>query len=281
MTAITGTPDQLTEATEVAGAARGASVTATIATVSMRGVRRYMRTPQLLVFSVISIVIFMVLFRYIFGGAINLGSLRYVEFLVPGFVLTSVLITGTGVSVGVAEHIEQGSFDRLRSLPVPRVALAAGQVTGETVIVAWGIAVTAALGFAFGFRLHGSASQALFASALCVICGFAFVWMFVGIGLLAGNAQSAQGMSMAAYPLIFISSAYVPIRTLPGWMQPIAAHQPVTIMCNAVRSLALGNPAVAGLGHTTTYWVILSLVWAAGLVVIFAPLAAIGYSRSP
>jgi ABC-2 type transport system permease protein len=284
MTASTQTGAQRTHATgatEVTPAASDAGVIATVTTVAMRGVRRYMRTPQLLVYSIISLAIFMVLFRYIFGGAIHLGPVPYVDFLVPGFVLTSVLITGTGVAAGVAEHIEQGSFDRLRSLPVPRVALAAGQVTGDTVIVAWGVAVTAAMGFAVGFRLRGSAAQALFACALCVLCGFAFLWMFVGIGLVAGNAQSAQGMSMAVYPLIFVSSAYVRVDTLPGWLQPIAEHQPVTIMSNAVRSLALGNPAAAGLSHTTTYWVVLSLVWAAGLVVMFAPLAIIGYRRSP
>lgn len=268
-------------ATDVTPAARGAGVIATVVAVASRGVRRYMRTPQLLVFSIIGLAVFMVLFRYIFGGAIHLGSVRYVDFLVPGFVLASVLITGTGVAAGVAEHIEQGSFDRLRSLPVPRVALAAGQVAGDIVIVAWGVIVTVAMGFAVGFRLHGSVAEALAACALCVLCGFAFLWMFVGIGLVAGNAQSAQGMSMAVYPLIFVSSAYVRVDTLPGWMQPIAAHQPVTIMSNAVRSLALGNPAAVGLGHTTMYWVVLSLVWAAGLVLVFAPLAIIGYRRSP
>jgi ABC-2 type transport system permease protein len=261
--------------------ARGAGVITTVATVAMRGVRRYMRTPQLLVFSTISSAIFIVLFRYIFGGSIHLRSVAYVDFLVPGFVLTSVLLTGTGVAAGVAEHIEQGWFDRLRSLPVPRVALAAGQVAGDTVIVAWFVAVSAAMGFLVGFRLHGSLAQALLAYALCVVCGFAFMWVFVSIGLLAGNAQSAQGMSMAAYPLMFVSSAFVRVDTLPGWMQPIAEHQPITIMSNAVRSLALGNPAAAGLGHDTTYWVLLSLVWALGLVAIFAPLAATGYRRSP
>lgn len=153
-------------------------------------------------------------------------------------------------------------------------------MAGDTVIIALGVAVTVAMGFAAGFRLHGSVTQALAACALCVLCGFAFLWMFVGIGLVAGNAQSAQGMSMAVYPFIFISSAYVRVGTLPGWLQPIAAHQPVTIMSNAVRSLALGNPAAAGLGHTTTYWVVLSLVWAAGLAVMFAPLAIIRYRRS-
>jgi ABC transporter DrrB family efflux protein len=261
--------------------AHGAGVIATVATVAMRGVVRYMRTPQLLVFSIISLAVFMVLFRYIFGGEIHLGSVAYVDFLVPGFVLTSVLITGTGVAVGVAEHIEQGWLDRLRSLPVPRVALAAGQVAGDTVIVAWYVAVSAAMGFLVGFRLHGSLAQALLAYALCVVCGFAFNWVFVSIGLLAGSAQSAQSVSIAAYPLMFVSSAFVRVNTLPGWMQPIAEHQPITIMGNAVRSLALGNPAAAGLGHDTTYWVLLSLVWALGVVVVFAPIAAIGYRRSP
>lgn len=280
MTAITGTAGRLSETADLTGAAPGAGVAATLTTVALRGVRRYMRTPQLLVYGLVGVTTFMVLFRYIFGGAVHIGSLRYVEFLVPGFVLTSVLITGTSISVGVAEHIEQGSFDRLRSLPVPRVALAAGQAAGETIIVAWGVSFTAALGFAFGFRLQGSVGQGLLAYALCVVCGFAFVWMFVGLGLVAGSAQSAQGMSMAVYPFLFVSSAYVPVHTLPGWMQPIAEYQPITVMSNAVRSLALGGPAAASLGHTTTYWAALSLVWAAGIVLVFAPLAAIGYSRS-
>ena len=280
MTASAQAGGQRIHATEVTPAVNGAGVIATVVTVAMRGVRRYMRTPQMLVFNLVGLATFGFLFRFIFGGAIHLGSVPYVDFLVPGFVLTSVLITGTGVAVGVAEHIEQGSFDRLRSLPVPRIALAAGQVAGDTVIVAWGVAVTVAMGFAVGFRLHGSVAQALAACALCVLCGFAFLWMFVSIGLVAGNAQSAQGMSMAVYPLIFISSAYVRVGTLPGWLQPIATYQPVTIMSNAVRSLALGNPAAAGLGHTTTYWVLLSLVWAAGLAVMFAPLAIIRYRTS-
>jgi ABC-type multidrug transport system permease subunit len=87
-------------------------------------------------------------------------------------------------------------------------------------------------------------------------------------------------MSMLAYPLIFVSSAYVQVDTLPGWMQPVAEHQPVTVMCNAVRSLALGDPSLAGLGHTTTHWVVLSLVWSAGILAVFAPLASALYRRS-
>jgi ABC-2 type transport system permease protein len=264
----------------IAPPGRGASMGAAVKVMATRTVRKYMRSPQLLVMSLVSGAIFIVLFRYIFGGAIDLGLVPYVDFLIPGMVATSVLITGTGIAVGVAEDRDDGFFDRLRSLPTPRIALPAGRVIGDTAILAWGAAVTAAMGFLVGFELHGTLGEALLAFGLCVVCGFAFCWLFVCMGLVAGSAQAAQGMSMLAYPLIFVSSAYVPVDTLPGWMQPVAEHQPVTVMCNAVRSLALGDPALAGLGHTARYWVVLSLVWSAGILAVFAPLAAALYRRS-
>ena len=269
------------EARRLTPAGRSAGMGAAVMVVAARTLRKYMRSPQLLVMSLVSGAIFIVLFRYIFGGAIDFGSVPYVDFLIPGMVLTSVLITGTGIAIGVAEDSDQGFFDRLRSLPAPRIALPAGRVVGDTAIVAWGTAVTAAMGFLVGFELHGTLVEALLAFGLCVVCGFAFVWMFVCMGLVAGNAQAAQGISMLAYPIIFVSSAYVRVDTLPGWMQPVAEHQPVTVMCNAVRSLALGDPALAGLGHTTTYWAVLSLIWSAGILAVFAPLAVALYRRSP
>jgi ABC transporter DrrB family efflux protein len=259
---------------------RVASPYTTTVAVATRLLRRYLRSPQLLVMSLVSGAIFVLLFRYIFGGDIQSGPVPYVDFLIPGMVLTSVLIVGPGTAVSVAGDSEQGFDDRLRSLPVPRLALLGGRALGESIIVAWSIAVTAAIGFVVGFRLQGSIAGSLAAYALCVVCGFAFIWVFVCMGLVAGNAQSAQGIAMVAYPLIFISSAYVPVRTLPGWMQVVAEHQPVTVMCNAVRSLALGDPARAGLGHTTIYWVTFSLIWSAAIVALFAPLAVALYRRS-
>jgi ABC-2 type transport system permease protein len=275
MTVVTSTTDSVTPSGAIVPNARSAGVLATVVTVANRTLRKYVRTPQLLVFSIVNVAIFLVLFRYIFGGAIDLGPVAYVD-----FVLTTALIIGTGIAVGVAEDVDQGFFDRLRSLPVPRIALAGGRALGDTLVVAWILAVTVAMGFLAGFRLHGSLGEALIAYMLCLVCGFAFVWMFICMGLVAGNAQSAQGMSMAVYPLLFISSAYVRVDTLPGWMQPVAERQPITIMSNAVRSLALGDPALAAVGHTTTYWVVLSLMWAAGIILLFAPLAAMRYRRS-
>lgn len=270
-----------TGARPAAPAGRTAGIGATVSAVAVRTLRKYMNTPQLLVTTIVGGATFMILFRYIFGGALRFGTVPYVDFLIPGMVMTSVLITGTGNAVGVAEDNDQGFSDRLRSLPAPRIGLLAGRALGDTGVVAWGTAFTAALGFALGFRLHGTAGQALLAFGLCLACGFAFLWVFICIGLVSRNAQAAQGFSMLAYPVIFVSSAYVRVNTLPGWMQPVAEHQPVTIMCNAVRSLALGNPALAGLGHTTTYWALLSLAWAAGITLVFAPLATTLYRRSP
>jgi ABC-2 type transport system permease protein len=264
-----------------APASRTAGAGATISVLAVRTLRKYMRSPQLLVTTVVGGAMFMILFRFIFGGSIHFGTVPYVDFLIPGMVMTSVLITGTGIAVGVAEDSDQGFSDRLHSLPAPRLALLAGRAVGDTGVLVWGTAVTAAIGFALGFRLHGTAAQALLAFGLCVVCGFAFLWIFICIGLASRNAQAAQGLSMLAYPVIFVSSAYVRVNSLPGWMQPVAQHQPITVMCNAVRSLALGDPALAGLGHTTTYWALLSLAWAAGLTLVFALLAAALDRRSP
>ena len=280
MTVAPVPPSADTATLELTPAGRSAGTGTAVRVVAMRTVRKYMRSPPLVVFSLVNGAIFIVLFRYIFGGAIDFGRIPYVDFLIPGMVATSMLIAGWGIAVGVAEDRDQGFFDRLRSLPAPRIALPAGRVVGDTFVVAWGTATTAAMGFLVGFRLHGTLGQALLAFGLCVVCGFAFVWIYVCVGLVAGNAQAAQGIALLVYPLLFVSSAYVRVDTLPGWMQPFAEHQPVTVICNAVRSLALGDPGLAGLSHTTTYWTVLALIWSAGILAVFAPLAVALYRRS-
>ncbi len=264
----------------IAPAGRTAGAVATAMSVAARTVRKFVRTPQLIVVETIQGAMFLLIFRYVFGGAISPGAVPYVDFLVPGFVVTSVLFAGTGTAAGVAEDVEQGFFDRLRSLPVSRTALLAGRTLADTGVLAWGLAITTAIGFAIGFRLHGDIGSALAAFGLCVVYGFAVTWLFVCIGLLAGNAQAAQGMSLLVFPLTFVSSAYVPVDTMPGWMQPIAENQPITAMTNAVRSLALGDPSLAGLSGSTAHWVILSLAWSAGLLLVFAPLAVARCQRS-
>lgn len=260
---------------------RPAGALATATTVGLRSVRKFVRTPQQMVLGTVTGAMFLLIFRYVFGGAIDAGPVPYVDFLVPGFVVTSVLFTGSEVAVGVAEDLEKGVTDRFRSLPVPRTALLVGRVGAEALLLTMGLAVTAAIGFAVGFRIHGSPAEALAAFGLCAAFGFAFMWLFALLGLVSANAQAAQGMSLMVFPLSFVSSAMVPVGSMPGWMQPIAEHQPVTVMTNAVRSLALGDSSLAGVGqHSTAYWVVLSLAWAAGFVAVFAPLAVRRYRRS-
>ena len=247
--------------------------------VARRTVRKFVRTPQLIVLATVQSAIFLLIFRYIFGGAINAGGLPYVDFLVPGFVTTGILFAGMGAAAGVAEDIEQGLFDRLRSLPIPRAAVLAGRGLADTALVTWSLTVGTALGFAVGFRMHGSVAAGLAAFGLCVLFSFAFEWVFITIGLVAGTAQAAQGMSVLMTLFVFVSSAYVPVSSMPGWMQPIAEHQPITPMVNAVRGLAGGARVEALLEHTTAYYVGLSLIWSAAIVVVFGVVAAVRFSR--
>jgi ABC-2 type transport system permease protein len=259
---------------------RPASLLATAGAVAGRTAHRFLRTPQLLVVSTVSGAMFLLIFRYVFGGAIDTGPIPYVDFLVPGYIVTSVLFTGSNAAAGVAEDLEAGFTDRLRSLPVSRAALLTGRVVAEAGLLALGLAITTALGLAVGFRPHGGPVDAVAAFGLCVAFGFALMWVFALLGLVAGNAQAANGLALMIFPVSFVSSAMVPVDSMPGWLQPIAEHQPVTVMTNAVRSLALGDPALAGVSGSTGHWVVLSLAWTAGIVAVFAPLAVRRYRRT-
>jgi len=276
MTATIAAPGSVTART----LDRGASLTTSVAAVATRTIRKFVRTPQLIVIGTIQAAMFLLIFRYVFGGAISVGGISYVDFLVPGFITTGVLFSGTGAAVGVAGDVEQGFFDRLRSLPIPRSSVPSGRSVADTALLTWNLAVTVAIGFLVGFRLHGSVAEGLAAFGLCVVFGFAFSWVFITIGLYAGNAQAAQGLSLLVFPLTFVSSAYVPVASMPGWMQAFAEHQPITAMVDAVRSLTLGQQAEAVLGHSTGHYLVASLLWSAALVAVFAPLAIARFHKS-
>jgi len=264
-----------------APAAPGAGFATTAVTTSRRTVLQFFRTPQILLMGSIQGALFLFMFRYVFGGAISLGadSLSYVNFLVPGFLVTVILWTGMGAAAGVAEDSSTGVYDRLRSLPIPRAGVMVGRSMADGALVAWGIFVTAIIGLLVGWRPDGGAPKIILGFALMLVAGYAFTWIFITIGLISGNAQAAQGMSMLVIPFSFISSANVPVHSMPGWMQPFAANQPVSVIINATRGLMIGGTDTLGIGHSLGYWVVLSLVWCAGIALVFGAIAVNRFSK--
>ncbi|MDP1806663.1 MAG: ABC transporter permease, partial [Acidimicrobiales bacterium] len=168
-----------------------AGILTTTIGVARRTVLHNVRNPQVFVLGMVQGAMFLLIFRYVFGGAITTNGVRYVDFLVPGFVGTGVLFAGMTASIGAAEDLHEGLFDRLRSLPVPRVAIVGGRVVADTILATIGLAVTTAVGFAMGFRTSAPLSSLLLAVALCTFAAFAFTWMFVLLGIVAGNPQAA------------------------------------------------------------------------------------------
>jgi ABC transporter DrrB family efflux protein len=263
------------------GSVHGASFVPAALATSRRTVLQFFRTPQLLFMGTIQGALFLFMFRYVFGGAIDTrGGLSYVDWLVPGFLVTVILWTGMSAASGVAEDSATGVYDRLRSLPIPRSSVMVGRSLADGALVGWGILVTAVFGLLVGFRAHGGVGSIVVACLLMLVAGYAFSWVFITVGLIAGNAQAAQGMSMLVVPFSFISSANVPVSSMPGWMQPFAANQPISVIINAVRSLMQGGTDVVGIGHSTGYWVALSLVWCAGILAVFGVLATARFSKS-
>jgi ABC transporter DrrB family efflux protein len=259
----------------------GASYLAALGQVAVRTIKKFIRTPALIIAGTAQGVLFLLIFRYVFGGAVaHTGGLSYVDFLVPGFVVTGVLFQGMSASSGVAEDRQGGLFDRLRSLPIRLLSIVTGRVGAVSALVAWGVIVMTVAGFAVGFRISGSTGDAVAALGLTVLYGFAFVWMFIAMGLFAGSPQAAQGLSFLVFPLSFVSSAYVPVSTMPGWMQAFANNQPMTLMCNTVRLLTGGPAAEQLLGHSVSYYLWPSLAWTAGIILVFAPLAVWKLKRS-
>jgi len=258
----------------------GASLWVSALVVAGRMVRKFARTPQLIVFTTVQSALFLLMFRFGFGGAIGTGgSLSYVNFLVPGFIASSILWSGMGAATGVAEDVEHGFVDRLRSLPIPRAAVLIGRSLADSALLVWALAVAAVLGFAVGFRVSGSTGDALAAFGLCLVFGFAFEWVFIVIGLVSGTARAAQSMGLLVTPLVFLSSAYVPVKSMPAGIRQFSEIQPLTPMVDAVRGLTTGARGQALLDHGTSYYVGLSLAWAAAIFVVFGLLAVLRFGR--
>jgi ABC-2 type transport system permease protein len=208
--------------------------------IAKRSLLKFLRTPQLLWTASIQGVMFLIIFRYIFGGAIGAGGLGYVDFVVPGILTTMLIWQGMGAAIAITEDRAQGLHDRLRSLPIPHAAVLSGRAFADTTILLWSLAIMTIVSFLVGFRLHDGIPNGLIALGLIIVFSFAFEWVFITVGLYAGNAQAAQGIALLV-PFTFVSSAYVPVSSMPRWLQTFAENQPVTYMIDAVRALTGGT----------------------------------------
>jgi ABC-2 type transport system permease protein len=262
-----------------AAAVRGPSLPTSIAVISKRGLLKFLRTPQLFWTMTVQGVLFLVVFRYIFGGAIAAGTLGYTDFVIPGILTTGLIWQGMGAAVSVTEDRAQGLYDRLRSLPIPRSAVLAGRALADVAAQMWAIVVMTFVSFLVGFQLNGGFANGLIALALLVAFMFAFEWVFIAMGMYSSNAQAAQGLSLVLVPFTFVSSAYVPVSSMPGGLRTVAQNQPVTYMVDAVRSLTGGTRAEALLGHPAGYFIVGSLIWSAVIVAVFGTIAVTRYRR--
>jgi ABC-2 type transport system permease protein/oleandomycin transport system permease protein len=238
-----------------------------------RNLIAYRRVPQLLVFSTIQPVIFVLLFRYVFGGAIRIPGVRYVDFLMPGIFVQTTVFGAIGTAVGLAADLKSGLLERFRSLPMARSAVLSGRTVADLARNLFVAALMAAVGFAVGFRVHTNAVSFVFGMVLVLLFGYAMSWIFATVGLAVGDPETAQAAAFPVMaPLVFASSAFVPVSSMPGWLQAFAAHQPVSVTTSAVRALVLGGP--------TTSYVLQSLAWSAGILLVFAPIAVRRYRRA-
>jgi ABC-2 type transport system permease protein len=232
------------------------------------------RVPELLVFLTIQPILFVVLFRYVFGGAINTPGLSYVNFLIPGIIVQTVAFGGITTGIGLAEDLQKGVIDRLRSLPMARFALLAGRTLADIARNLFSIVLMVLVGFIVGFSFQDTDVAKVVAGVLLLLLfGFAFSWIAALIGLSLPNAEVAQSAGFIwLFPLTFASSAFVPVDSMPDWLQAFADVNPVTVTVNAVRELWLGMPS-----GNDILW---SVLWSLGLIAIFAPLATLRYRRT-
>jgi ABC-2 type transport system ATP-binding protein len=245
------------------------------AVVTARNLRHFWRQPDLLVFSTIQPIMFVVLFVYVFGGAVGLAlppGVTYVDYLLPGIFVQSVTFRASQTAVGLSEDLRRGVIDRFRSMPMARSAVLLGRTTADLVRNVLIIGLMVLVGYLVGFRFEAGIGPALACVALVAAFGFALSWIFAFVSLVVRGAETAQTAGFVLlFPLVFASSVFVPVSTLPGWLQPIAKASPVTLTADAARTLALTG------GVPDSLWG--SLAWIVGILVVCVPLSVWRYRR--
>jgi ABC-2 type transport system permease protein len=242
-------------------------------TVAKRNIIAMTRTPQVLVFSTVQPVIFVLMFRYVFGGSITIPGVRYVDYLMAGIFVQTVTFGSMNTGVGLAEDLQKGLIERFRSLAMARSAVLAGRTLADALRNLFVIVLMVVVGFIVGFHVHTNALGLLAAVLLLLLFGFAMSWVMALLGLATKNAEAAQA---AAFPLmallVFASNSFVSTRAMPAALRAYADHQPVTATVNAVRALVLGGPTLSR--------VLVAVAWSVAIVAVFAPLAVRRYRQA-
>jgi len=239
-------------------------------TITKRNILSYTRIPEALFFSTVQPIMFVLLFVYVFGGSIHTPGSTYVNYLMPGIFVQTVAFGSVQTSIGLAEDLQKGIIERFRALPMARSAVLTGRTTADLARNILTILIVTVVGFIVGFRPTTGVLAYLAGILVILLFAYALSWGFAVIGLSAPNSEVAQVVSFPIlFPLVFASSAFVPVSQMPGWLQGFATYQPVSVTISACRALMLGGP--------TAKWVLQSVLWAAVLLVVLVPLAVHRY----
>jgi len=243
-------------------------------TITRRNLLVWLRVPAYIVFTVIQPVIFVLMFRYVFGGAIHVPGVSYVNFLMPGIIAQTAAFATFGTAIALAQELQKGVIDRLRSMPMARSAVLTGRLAADTLRMTITILIVIGVGYAVGFRFENGAIPAILMVLMAIFFGVCIALIAAFTGLAIGDEESVQAFGLIwLFPLTFLSSAFVPINSMPGWLQAFANNQPVTYVVDTMRGLALKDLPIA-----SPLWK--SLVWLIGILVVFGPLAVRAYKRA-
>jgi ABC transporter DrrB family efflux protein len=241
--------------------------------IAERNLVRLPRRPDLLLAFTVQPIMFVLLFRYVFGGAINTGGIPYVEYLIPGIIVQNIAFGGFVTALGLNEDVHKGLIDRFRSLPMARPAVLAGRTLADVVTNALSVCILVITGLIIGFSFKTGVVHVIAGFGLLLLIGYAFSWVFAFVGLLVSSPESANSVGfIAIFPLTFISSAFVPPSSMSEPLKSFAHVNPFTIMVDAMRSLWLGTPA-----HNYVWG---AVVWSVIIFAVFAPIAVARYRRA-
>jgi ABC transporter DrrB family efflux protein len=241
--------------------------------IARRNLLRIPRQPDLLVSFTVQPIMFLLLFAYVFGGAIKTPGLDYKDFLLPGIVAQSMTFGGFVTAIGLSDDLRKGLIDRFRSLPMARSAVLAGRTLADVFTNFVQLVLMVVVGLLIGFSFHTSAPLVIGGALLMLGFGYAFSWVFAFIALNSSSAEAAQALGFTViFPLTFASSAFVPVSSMPSWLKAFAENNPFTTIVDALRHLWLGTPA----GNDV--WG--AVAWSVGITVVFSTLAVSGYRRA-